>query len=104
MLRKKLDEPKVGGDLLGNNKIMRGVAGVGIIFMSFGVYVQALPLIIVFLGSMIGVYAETDYDEANTIIWILTSVGFMIPAIIAFYKWCQFIWFRFVGSLNDTPK
>ena len=86
----------LGDDSLVVKRIMRRIVGFTIISVTFGMYIQALPIIFVFLGSMIGVYADTIYDDANTIVWVLTSVGLMAPTIYALIRWCQYIWSDFI--------
>lgn len=76
--------------------------GVVVILLSFGVYLQTLPYCFVFLGNLIGIYAGTEYDEANTVIWIMMSVGLLMPYMIVLFKWSRFIWSVTFGSFKNN--
>lgn len=104
MLTKKAQTPKVTGNkTVPMNKNTFALKGLGFILlaMSLSVFVQAVPLMYIFIGGYLGIPADARVGNMDTMVWILTSVTMMILTLYAFITWMKFVWRRFIT--NPTP-
>lgn len=72
--------------------------GVFLLGASVSIYVQALPLVFVFLGGYMRLPSDGSATIMDLSIWILTCVGILIPSIYVFIVWMKFVWRRFVKN------
>lgn len=77
--------------------VLRAV-GVFLLGASISIYVQALPLVFVFLGGYMRLPSDGSATIMDLSIWILTCVGILIPSIYVFIVWMKFVWQRFVRN------
>lgn len=72
--------------------------GVFFLAISASVFVQAIPLMYVFIGAYLGVPADATVSQMDTLVWLLTSFTMMILAVYAFISWMKFLWRRFITN------
>ena len=78
--------------------------GVMLIIMSLIVYTQGLPLFIVFVGSYVGVTANSSITNIDIALWGLTCIGLFVPLIYGFLKWIGFLFKGFVKYDENTIR
>ena len=89
---------------IGQNKFIGSrIFGMFVLVMSAGLFVQALPLVYVFIGVYLGLPAEVSFTDMDTLVWMLTSISMMILILYAFITWMKFIWRRFVKHPKPFP-
>lgn len=84
---------------------MSRTIGIVLIIISFGVYIQALPLMLILLGGIIGVMSDGQFADVDTIVWAITSIGVLVPTLYAMITFWKFLWKKFVlnaSKLNIT--
>lgn len=70
--------------------------GLFLIFLSFGLYAQLVPLTLVFVGGMVGIGADADIVTTNGVVWVLSSLVLLAPMVYFFIRWVQYLWMRLV--------
>jgi hypothetical protein len=104
MLTKKAQTPKLTGNKtvpMNKNTFTSKVLGIILLSMSLSVFVQAVPLMYIFIGGYLGVPSDAKIGSMDTMVWILTSVTMMILSLYTFITWMKFLWRRFIT--NPTP-
>lgn len=77
-------------------RIASRILGVGLLILSFAVYLQLVPLSLVLVGGMMGLGADDPVVSADGVVWILSSAAMLAPMVYFFIRWVQYLWVRFI--------
>lgn len=70
----------------------KSIIGIILIGMSVSVYVQALPLTIIFLGGMLGIPVKTEAAPADMLVWGVSGIGIAGLVTYSLIRLCGVIW------------
>lgn len=73
------------------------VAGVVFILTSLSLYVQAVPLLYVFVGGYVGVAFQGTPNTTDLMVWAFASLSVLVPTVYGFIQWIRFLYRRFIG-------
>lgn len=71
------------------------LTGVALVLFSVSVFMQAVPLMYVFIGAYLGLPADATIGSVDSIVWILTSLTLMLLVVYGFIRWMTFLTKRF---------
>lgn len=77
--------------------------GLVVIVMSAAMYVQLVPLVMVFTGGYMGIQSGEVTLNMDLMIWLITGVALVVPMIYIFIQWMKYIWSRFVTTPYPVP-
>lgn len=70
----------------------KSIMGIILIGISVSVYLQALPLTIIFLGGMLGIPATSDAAPADMLVWGVSGIGVAGLVTYSLIRLCGAIW------------
>lgn len=79
------------------------VIGLVVIVMSATMYVQLVPLVMVFIGGYMGIQSGEVTLNMDLMIWLITGIALVVPMIYIFIQWMKYIWSRFVTTPYPIP-
>lgn len=60
------------------------------------IYVQLVPLLLIFLGGYMGIPVDAGINSMDTMIWILASLAMIGPLLYGYIKIITKIWHRMI--------
>lgn len=76
--------------------IFKSIMGIILIGISVSVYIQALPLTIIFLGGMLGIPVKTEAAPADMLVWGVSGIGIAGLITYSLIRLCGVIWYGMV--------
>lgn len=79
------------------------VIGLIAVAFTFAMFVQVVPLLLVFTGGILGIAADSPVQSVDGVIWILTSISLLIPLVYFLIQWVKYLCVRFVVRPGPLP-
>lgn len=75
--------------------------GIILILASLSIYMQFVPMLFIFTGAYIGIPKDTVIGNMDSVVWILTSITFMILSLYVYIAWLLYAWRRFIVQASS---